>query len=205
MLQTQCGSCHVCSQNGSLVQVPASQLIDKSRKLTAIRFWHDQIFSKPAHHGGVVAWSVHTDKQPTSHALNGGNVWCLLACRMHYICVCNKNDNALLVFIDGTKPFKYQNRIWNNFGGTRVYCIAGNFSCIFRTHANCAKIRTNAIFSRDYEITEFFFTWQLCIYYGAPIVPVNMVAVYHRFDGEKSMQHESKVRISPTCVAGGVA
>ena len=64
-LQAQCGSCHVCSRNGSLIQVPASQLIDESKKLTAIRFWHDQIFSKPAHHGGVVAWSVHTGKKQT--------------------------------------------------------------------------------------------------------------------------------------------
>lgn len=31
--------------------VPAAQLLKGS-----VRFWHDQIFSKPAHHGGIVAW-----------------------------------------------------------------------------------------------------------------------------------------------------
>jgi ectoine hydroxylase-related dioxygenase (phytanoyl-CoA dioxygenase family) len=32
--------------------VPASQLLGN----VAVRFWHDQLFSKPAKHGGVVAW-----------------------------------------------------------------------------------------------------------------------------------------------------
>jgi hypothetical protein len=31
--------------------VPASQLLNG-----AVRFWHDQLFCKPAHHGGCVAW-----------------------------------------------------------------------------------------------------------------------------------------------------
>ena len=31
--------------------VPASQMLEG-----AVRFWHDQIFYKPAHHGGVVIW-----------------------------------------------------------------------------------------------------------------------------------------------------
>ncbi len=31
--------------------VPASQLLEGP-----VRFWHDQLFSKPALHGGVVAW-----------------------------------------------------------------------------------------------------------------------------------------------------
>ena len=31
--------------------IPASQLLKGG-----VRFWHDQIFYKPAHHGGVVAW-----------------------------------------------------------------------------------------------------------------------------------------------------
>ncbi|MCA9261303.1 MAG: phytanoyl-CoA dioxygenase family protein, partial [Planctomycetales bacterium] len=30
---------------------PARQLLDG-----AVRFWHDQLFCKPPHHGGVVAW-----------------------------------------------------------------------------------------------------------------------------------------------------
>ncbi|MCB0851164.1 MAG: phytanoyl-CoA dioxygenase family protein, partial [Bacteroidetes bacterium] len=32
--------------------VPASQLLGSR----AVRFWHDQLFCKPAFHGGVVAW-----------------------------------------------------------------------------------------------------------------------------------------------------
>jgi hypothetical protein len=46
--------------------VPASQLIEG-----AVRFWHDQLFVKPAHHGGVVAWhqdySYWTRTQPMAH------------------------------------------------------------------------------------------------------------------------------------------
>jgi phytanoyl-CoA dioxygenase PhyH len=46
--------------------VPASQLLGG-----AVRFWHDQLFSKPARHGGVVAWhqdySYWTRTQPLAH------------------------------------------------------------------------------------------------------------------------------------------
>ena len=46
--------------------VPASQLLQG-----AVRFWHDQLFFKPAHHGGVVAWhqdySYWTRTQPMAH------------------------------------------------------------------------------------------------------------------------------------------
>jgi hypothetical protein len=46
--------------------VPASQLLDG-----AVRFWHDQLFCKPAHHGGVVAWhqdySYWTRTRPINH------------------------------------------------------------------------------------------------------------------------------------------
>jgi hypothetical protein len=45
---------------------PASQLLGG-----AVRFWHDQLFCKPAHHGGVVAWhqdySYWTRTEPMSH------------------------------------------------------------------------------------------------------------------------------------------
>jgi phytanoyl-CoA dioxygenase PhyH len=45
---------------------PASQLLDGP-----VRFWHDQLFCKPAHHGGVVAWhqdySYWTRTQPLAH------------------------------------------------------------------------------------------------------------------------------------------
>jgi len=46
--------------------VPASQLL-----VSPVRFWHDQIFYKPAHHGGIVAWhqdySYWTRTQPMAH------------------------------------------------------------------------------------------------------------------------------------------
>jgi hypothetical protein len=45
---------------------PAAQLLDGG-----VRFWHDQLFSKPARHGGVVAWhqdySYWTRTQPMQH------------------------------------------------------------------------------------------------------------------------------------------
>lgn len=47
--------------------VAASQLLGNK----AVRFWHDQLFSKPAHHGGVVAWhqdySYWTRTRPMQH------------------------------------------------------------------------------------------------------------------------------------------
>jgi hypothetical protein len=46
--------------------VPASQLLGGP-----VRFWHDQLFCKPAHHGGVVAWhqdySYWTRTEPMQH------------------------------------------------------------------------------------------------------------------------------------------
>jgi ectoine hydroxylase-related dioxygenase (phytanoyl-CoA dioxygenase family) len=46
--------------------VPASQLLDGP-----VRFWHDQLFCKPARHGGVVAWhqdySYWTRTAPMAH------------------------------------------------------------------------------------------------------------------------------------------
>jgi ectoine hydroxylase-related dioxygenase (phytanoyl-CoA dioxygenase family) len=46
--------------------VPAAQLLGG-----AVRFWHDQLFCKPARHGGVVAWhqdySYWTRTQPQAH------------------------------------------------------------------------------------------------------------------------------------------
>ena len=47
--------------------VAASQLLGNK----AVRFWHDQLFCKPAHHGGVVAWhqdySYWTRTGPIQH------------------------------------------------------------------------------------------------------------------------------------------
>lgn len=52
----------------------ASQLLGNR----AVRFWHDQLFCKPAHHGGVVAWhqdySYWTRTQPMQHL----TCWCAL-------------------------------------------------------------------------------------------------------------------------------
>ncbi|MHB8861415.1 MAG: phytanoyl-CoA dioxygenase family protein [Pirellulaceae bacterium] len=46
--------------------IPASQLLQG-----AVRFWHDQLFCKPARHGGVVAWhqdySYWTRTKPMAH------------------------------------------------------------------------------------------------------------------------------------------
>ncbi|MFN0123990.1 MAG: phytanoyl-CoA dioxygenase family protein [Blastocatellia bacterium] len=46
--------------------VPAAQLLEG-----AVRFWHDQLFCKPARHGGVVAWhqdySYWTRTRPMAH------------------------------------------------------------------------------------------------------------------------------------------
>lgn len=46
--------------------IPASQLLGGP-----VRFWHDQLFCKPAQHGGVVAWhqdySYWTDTKPLNH------------------------------------------------------------------------------------------------------------------------------------------
>ena len=46
--------------------MPAAQLLDGP-----VRFWHDQLFCKPAQHGGVVAWhqdySYWTRTQPMAH------------------------------------------------------------------------------------------------------------------------------------------
>ncbi|MCA9076542.1 MAG: phytanoyl-CoA dioxygenase family protein [Planctomycetaceae bacterium] len=50
----------------SAILLPASQLLGG-----AVRFWHDQLFCKPAHHGGVVSWhqdySYWTRTQPMAH------------------------------------------------------------------------------------------------------------------------------------------
>jgi ectoine hydroxylase-related dioxygenase (phytanoyl-CoA dioxygenase family) len=52
--------------------IPASQLLGaESSRSVPVRFWHDQLFCKPARHGGVVAWhqdySYWTRTQPMQH------------------------------------------------------------------------------------------------------------------------------------------
>jgi ectoine hydroxylase-related dioxygenase (phytanoyl-CoA dioxygenase family) len=48
------------------ITVPAAQLLDGP-----VRFWHDQLFVKPAHDGGIVAWhqdySYWTRTKPVAH------------------------------------------------------------------------------------------------------------------------------------------
>jgi ectoine hydroxylase-related dioxygenase (phytanoyl-CoA dioxygenase family) len=69
--------------------VPASQLL-----AGAVRFWHDQLFCKPAHHGGVVAWhqdySYWTRTSPMSHL----TCWIGLDDATH--------DNGCLQYIPGS-------------------------------------------------------------------------------------------------------
>jgi hypothetical protein len=49
----------------------AAQLVHPSQEPSRLRFWHDQLFAKPPHHGGVVAWhqdySYWTRTKPMMH------------------------------------------------------------------------------------------------------------------------------------------
>lgn len=67
----------------------ASQLLDG-----AVRFWHDQLFCKPARHGGVVAWhqdySYWTRTQPMQH------VTCWMALDD------STRDNGCLYYVPGS-------------------------------------------------------------------------------------------------------
>ena len=55
------------------------------------------------------------------------------------------------------------------------------------------KLEHIIIFAQDGKIFWFFLARQH-VYYGAPDVPVNVVAAYHHLDGERSMHCESKSR-----------
>lgn len=52
--------------------IPASQILGGS-----VRFWHDQLFSKPAQHGGVVAW--HQDYSYWTRTVPVAHLTCWLA------------------------------------------------------------------------------------------------------------------------------
>jgi len=71
------------------VTVPAAQLLGGP-----VRFWHDQLFCKPAHHGGVVAWhqdySYWTRTQPLAH------LTCWIALDD------SRRENGCLHYIDGS-------------------------------------------------------------------------------------------------------
>jgi hypothetical protein len=73
--------------------VPASQLLGGS-----VRFWHDQLFCKPANHGGVVAWhqdySYWTRTEPMSH------LTCWIALDD------SDRDNGCLYYVPGSHRWK---------------------------------------------------------------------------------------------------
>ena len=78
-----------------------------------------------------------------------------------------------------------------------TYCIAGNFQMVqifayFEHLQIVQKLELTKIFVWEYEITRFYLARQLFVDYGAQDVPINIVAAYHRLDGERSMHHESK-------------
>lgn len=60
----------------------------------AVRFWHDQLFCKPAHHGGVVAW--HQDY----------SYWTRTVEMQHLTCWCGLDDateeNGCLQYVPGS-------------------------------------------------------------------------------------------------------
>jgi hypothetical protein len=70
--------------------VASSQLLGDR----ALRFWHDQLFCKPAHHGGVVAW--HQDY----------SYWTRTVEMQHLTCWCGLDDateeNGCLQYVPGS-------------------------------------------------------------------------------------------------------
>ena len=69
------------------------------------------------------------------------------------------------------------------------------FSRISHTCKLYEKLKRLKMFTWDYEITQFFLTWQIFVYHGAPDAPVNC----------KYGSLISSPWFSPTCVPGGVA
>jgi ectoine hydroxylase-related dioxygenase (phytanoyl-CoA dioxygenase family) len=69
--------------------VPASQLLDGP-----VRFWHDQLFCKPARHGGVVAW--HQDYSYWTRTLPMAHLTCWIGLDDAH------RDNGCLQYIPGS-------------------------------------------------------------------------------------------------------
>src|SRR5215472_14626278 len=69
--------------------VPASQLLGGE-----VRFWHDQLFCKPAHHGGVVAW--HQDYSYWTRTAPIAHVTCWVALDDSTV------DNGCLYYVPGS-------------------------------------------------------------------------------------------------------
>lgn len=79
--------------------IPACQLLGNK----AVRFWHDQLFCKPAHHGGVVAW--HQDY----------SYWTRTAPMQHLTCWVGLDDatqaNGCLYYIPKSHQWKLLDKI----------------------------------------------------------------------------------------------
>jgi ectoine hydroxylase-related dioxygenase (phytanoyl-CoA dioxygenase family) len=56
---------------------PAATMAASQLMGGAVRFWHDQLFCKPAHHGGVVAW--HQDYSYWTRTVPMGHLTCWIA------------------------------------------------------------------------------------------------------------------------------
>lgn len=69
--------------------LPASQLLGG-----AVRFWHDQLFCKPARHGGVVAW--HQDYSYWTRTVPMQHLTCWIGLDD------STRDNGCLQYIDGS-------------------------------------------------------------------------------------------------------
>ena len=69
--------------------VAASQLLDG-----AVRFWHDQLFCKPAHHGGVVAWHQDYSYWTRTHPMAHLTCWMALDD--------STRDNGCLYYVPGS-------------------------------------------------------------------------------------------------------
>lgn len=80
---------HDAIWNPAFLKVSSQLLGDR-----AIRFWHDQLFCKPAHHGGVVAW--HQDY----------SYWTRTIEMQHLTCWCGLDDateeNGCLQYVPGS-------------------------------------------------------------------------------------------------------
>lgn len=93
------------------VLMKASQLIHPGREVM-VRFWHDQLFAKPAKHGGVVAWhqdySYWTRTVPMQHLT------------VHIALEDQTEENGTLQYIPGSHK-------WTRNGGKPLPVLDFNF------------------------------------------------------------------------------
>jgi len=86
--------------------VPTSQLIGadvgKRKEGVAVQFWHDQLFAKPPHHGGNVAWhqdySYWTRSVPMNHMT------------VHLALDAQTPENGTLMFVPGSHRWSRQGK-----------------------------------------------------------------------------------------------